>query len=283
MGEDGMNNNYDDEFLYKNHPPVREEFANRLYYDISNNKKESKNDMTMRTFSWIWRFAAVIILLAVMLFTLSTGVRASVLEWIKTVAGFNVEEQSESPLRELDDDAITSRDKTPMPTLESTPQVTLEALTPTIYPVKTAPLPQILQNPPFEFGIPQYIPEGYALSDEAGEAQSKNWVMISWGNQDGAEIEMLVEKSYSGYNIPAGIESTREVQVNGKPALMILGFWGENHTWNPNLSAALHWQIDDIHYTLTFWSRSKTNGSIQPVENIEAVADELVKIAESVQ
>ncbi len=278
-----MNNNYGDEFLYKNRPPVREEFANRLYQHISNTTKEGKNKMTLRTFSWVWRFATVMVLLVAMLFALSTGVRASVLEWIKMVAGFNVEERAESPLKGLDEEPILSAGNTPVPTLNSTAQMIPEAISPTIYPVTTAPLTQMMQHPPFEFGWPQYIPEGYVLSDNAGEAQSENWVLISWGNRDGAEIEMLAEKSYSGYNIPAGIDSTQEVQVNGKPALLIFGFWGENHTWNPKLSVALHWQNDDIHYTLTFWSRSKTNGVIQPIENTETVADELVKMAESIQ
>jgi hypothetical protein len=107
-------------------------------------------------------------------------------------------------------------------------------------------------------------------------------VMINWVNQNGAEIKMLVEKSYSGYNIPAGMDSSREIQVNGKSALLIFGFWGENHTWDPKLSVALHWQNEAVHYILTFWSRSKTDGSIQPIENTETVADELVKIAEPI-
>jgi len=283
MGEDGMNNNYDDKFLYKNRPPVREEFANRLYLKISSNKKVGINKLTTRTFSWVWRFVAVIILFTAMLFTLSTGVRASVLEWIKTIAGFNIEERAESPLKGLDEEPIMSGSFTSTTAPKTNAQATPEAISPTIYPVTTAQFTQVLQNQPFKFGMPQYIPEGYTLEENVGEAQSKTWIMINWVDQDNTEIEMLVEKSNSGYNIPAGVDSTREVQVNGMPALLILGFWGENHTWNPNLSAALHWQNDDVHYSLTFWSRSKVNGAIQPIDNLEAVIDELIKIAESIQ
>jgi hypothetical protein len=239
--------------------------------------------MNIQPSSWTWRFAVAFVLLVALLFTLSTDVRASVLEWVKTIAGFNVEERVESPLQELTETTVTGESASPL-TPEPNVQTTQAAVKPTIYSVTMVPLPEVIQNPPFKFGFPQYVPAGYVLQDETGTAQSTSWLMIHWKNQDGAEIELLVQKDYSGFNIPAGAESTREIQLsNREPALLILGFWGENHTWNPELSAALHWQKEGVYYVLTFWRRSKVDGTIQLIKDIETVASELVKMAESVQ
>ncbi len=252
-----MNNLHEDDFLYQNRPPIRKEFADGLYRRLSLEEKERKVFLTKQTSSWVWRFAVALMLIAALLFTLSTDVRANVLEWIKTVAGFQVDERAESPLK--------------------------EAAQPTIYPVTVVHLPKALQNPPFSFGMPQYLPEGYQLQDDVGIASSESWISMVWENHDGSEIDLLVQKGYSENPIPVGVDSTREIQIHGQPALLIFGFWNENHAWDPDRSVALHWQTKDLHYTLTFWARYGVHGPLKPVEDIEAATEDLVKIAESIQ
>ncbi len=224
---------------------------------------------------WAGRLAAVAVLLFVILFATLGPVRAGVLEWVKTIAGFNVEEQEISPLAGVGES--TPAPQTPLAgATQPAPaqEASLVYLTP-------QPLPEVLQNPPFAFGLPQYVPAGYVLNQDVVPAPSGAWVSFAWQQAGGNEVEMLVQRSYSGYTIPAGVDSVEEIQVEGTPAMLVRGFWDEQHHWDPRRGAALHLVKDGVYYVLTFWSRTPATLAIQPVEDLDAAIDLLERMAAS--
>jgi len=135
---------------------------------------------------------------------------------------------------------------------------------------------------PFAFGLPRFVPQGFELQDSAAFANSRDWVLLLWSS-DNAEIAMLVERTYTGYYLPAGVDSAEEVQVNGQPALLIRGWWDGNHTWDPARKLELHWQKGDRYYRLIYTQRSLSRWEIEPIKtDIDVVIQELIQMAESI-
>lgn len=230
---------------------------------------------------FLWKFALTIaILLTVFVLAAPTDVRAQVIQWIKIVAGFQVEERSESPM--LD----TGEQATPLTTNEitatTTNLVTLLSATPTMVVYPTSAPQTIISNPPFAFGLPKYIPNGFNLMDNAAIANSNSWVSLMWSSQN-AEIIMLVEKQYPDYPLPTGMDGAEEIEVNGKPALLIRGWWDENHKWDLTRGFELHWMMQDIHYRLVYSQRSVPRWEIEPISgDADKILKDLISMAESV-
>ena len=220
-----------------------------------------------------WQYALLAILIAAgSLITFYEPVRARVLELIKTVAGFNISEQTSSPM-----DGITASE------LSATQTSGQLSITPTIYTISTLPLPDALQNPPFQFGMPAWVPEGYTLDENVGIANSNDWVSLIWTNSENSEIEMLVEQKYTGYDIPAGENSSEEIQINGQPALLVRGFWNEQHEWDPQRGISIGWEKEDHFYRLTYSEREPVHNEIKPIEgDMEATLKEMIQMAESI-
>jgi len=135
---------------------------------------------------------------------------------------------------------------------------------------------------PFAFELPKFVPEGFELKDSAAFANSRDWVLLLWSS-DNAEIAMLVERTYTGYYLPAGLGSAEEVQVSGQPALLIRGWWDENHEWDPTRKLELHWQKGDRYYRLIYTQRSISRWEIEPItSDIDGIIRELTRMAESI-
>lgn len=284
-----------DDFLYHNRPPLRKAFADGLYQHLSELELDApaqrRRGFSMRqpVTHWnTWKFALPALLTVTALafvLAVSQPVRAGALQWIKTVAGFVVEERSESPL-----EALSPGEPSPAETAAANPigpagtaAPAPTPLEPTVYLVPTLALPDVLENPPFRFGFPTWVPDGYTLDQVAGVAVSKSWVSFTWNNPDRAEIQLLVEQEYNGYAIPAGEDSSQEIQVNGTPALLIRGFWDAGHQWDARRGISLGWVKDGVHYRLSYFERDVAHNEIKPIEgDMEAIILELVKMAESV-
>jgi hypothetical protein len=286
----------DDDFLYRIRPPVRKVFADSLRQRLTSrypdNRTRRKGTSLMNQSlanSLTWKFALVVFLVVLALvFTLSGQVRARALEWIKIVAGFTVEERSESPLKDLEEGIPIPSQTDSQPTttgmLLQTEKATSTEIPPVVvYQVPVISVPEALENPPFPLSLPTWIPEGYTLNEQVAIANSKDWIMLTWSNPKGREIAMLVEREYTGYNIPAGVDSSQEIKINGQPALLIHGNWDSQHQWDPQRGIAIYWIKDGHDYRLIYSEREPVRNVIQPVEgDMEAITAELVHMAESI-
>lgn len=217
--------------------------------------QQRKGDSDMKVVTrFQWKTALLFALVLITLvFAVSEPARAIVLEWIKIVAGFRVEETAVSPLIGYEEGIVQA----------------------TEYAIPTMKVPDALANHPFPFNLPAWTPDGYALDENMAIANSKAWVMLNWVNPDGGGIFMLVEKEQPQYNLPAGEESSEEIQINGQPALLIRGDWASAEQWDPTRAVTIYWEKNGLFYRLGY----RENQSIQ---DMDAVILQLVQMAESV-
>jgi preprotein translocase subunit SecG len=252
----------DDDLLYQIRPPVRKAFAESLFQRLSSLSPQSPSQrlgafQAFRSFMrpLTWKVALLFILaLMALTFVLSEQARARALEWIKVVAGFTVEERSESPLKSYEEGKVQATEYTTAPTLS---------------------VPEALAEPPFPFSLPTWVPEGYTIDETVTIANSKTWVMLNWKNPNGGGIFMLVEPKRPKYNLPAGEDSSEEIQINGQPALLIRGDWASVDRWDPRLAVTIYWEKNGIYYRLGYGER-------KPIQDMEAIIQQLIRMAESV-
>ena len=234
-------------------------------------------------FSRGWKYAILIPIVALaMTITFSAPVRAVASAWIKSIAGFFVEERNESPIKDIPGGEVLLSTPAVSAVVEAVPS-TVTHVQPTEYAVPTLSVPDVLKNPPFTFGLPSWIPEGFSLDQNVGISTSGAWVLMNWKNPNMSEIEFLVEKEYTGYTIPAGVDSSEEIALNGTPALLIRGFWDEQHQWNPDRQIAIDWEKDGRHYHLAYTERDEDHYAMQPItSNQDAIIQNLIRMAESI-
>lgn len=236
----------DDNFLYQNRPLLRSEFSENLYVRLSNltlQKRESK-----KTFKFVFRFVLACLLVFALLFAFSEPVRASVFDWIKHIAGFIVEEGTAAPV--IDQAEVT--------VYYSTPQS----------------FPAAAKDLSFTFNMPSYIPDGFVFNNDVDA--SKSWIEMSWvDKRTSGEIILTVQQNWD-IPIGVGVDSTKEVKVNGYPAILIQGWWDIYGKWDHNKkNLQLYWRKDGLIYILS---------STDPTMYREVVSeDELIKIAESIK
>jgi hypothetical protein len=110
------------------------------------------------------------------------------------------------------------------------------------------------------------------------------WVSLVWNHSNMSEIEMLVEQEYTGYNIPAGENSGEEIEINGRPGLLIRGFWNNQGQWDPKCGITIGWIKDGHFYRLNYSERESSHNEIKSIEgDIEMIIADMVKMAESIQ
>ena len=285
---------HEDRFLYDSRPPVRQVFADGLYHSLSkrypdesvNQTEEIPMERSIQRF-FTWKYAVLVLCAAAILIaTFSEPVRAKALEVIKMIAGFNVEEQSESPFKGLVGEGEISGTETVsavLPLQAETPLPTPTSPEVTVYSIPTVSVIEALNNPPFSFGLPVWVPEGFELDANVGIANSGDWVSLVWEHPDGREIQMLVEREYSGYTLPAGEDSSEEIEINGKPALLVRGFWDAEHQWDPQRQIVIGWMQDERFYRLSYTNRLPSTKSMAPIEgDLEPIIANLVRMAESI-
>jgi hypothetical protein len=284
-----------DDFLYASRPPVRKAFADSLRQRLITIETkpifEQKGVVSMKaTFlhGSRWKFALPTLILltaAVLVFAVSEPVRAKTMEFIRVVAGFNVEERSESPLKDLEQNEVspaqTNTDAQAI--IPDNASLAPTVAEPTVYAVLTSPIDELLQDPPFQFSFPTWAPDGFILDETAGIAGSSNWVFFVWNNSDQREIELLIERDYTGYTIPAGENSSEEITINGIPALLINGWWDAQHQWDAKRGISLDWEMNDRHYHLNYTERGPAHNEIVPIQgDMDTITEELLKMAESI-
>lgn len=192
----------DDNFLYQNRPSVRPGFGETLYSRISSLPlQKGKSGNALR---FTLRFAVVSVILFTVVFSSSQPVRASILDWIKQIAGFDVQETNTVSV----EDSITMR------------------------PDVSGPLDDILNDLPYKIAMPSYVPDGFNFEDRVNvHAES---VFMTWRNSAGDQILMQVDTDH-GQRYLMGIDAAQEILINGQPALLAQGGYDADNIWNPDL------------------------------------------------
>jgi len=138
------------------------------------------------------------------LFTFSQPVRAGVLDWIKQIAGFEVQETN----------------------------TVSEAGSVIIQPTVSGPMDEILNDLPYEIAMPSYVPEGFIFGDKVDvHAES---VFMTWRNSKGDQILLQIDTEHEQRYL-TGIDAAQEIQINGEPAMLIQGGYVDG-SWDSTLS-----------------------------------------------
>ena len=178
---------------------------------------------------------------------------------IDEIAGFFIEEESENPLAEhMDEDGV------------------LDVTNATVVYITPVPVDSILENPPFEFSMPEYISEGFEIkADKAAQATSGAWIFFPFRSDTrGTELTFWAETGTPTLSI--GLGASEEIMINNQPALLVRGDWSKDgsHTWDYDSGWAIYWTVDTTNYRLIFRCNEKNQ--------LENYLLELIKMAESV-
>ena len=237
----------DDNFLYQNRPPVRSSFGENLYSHISS--LPSQNRVSKNTLRFILRFALIIMLVFAALFTFSQPVRASVLHWLREIAGFEIEERNSLPKR-----------------------VEEVSIPPDYHSNR---LKEVIDRLPYKLSIPTYVPDGFSFEERVDVTDES--IFMRWMNGDGDEILMMVDTDH-GQRYVTGTNAAREIQINSQPALLIQGGYDNNNVWNDDLKMInVVQRKDDAIYWLIYIEGS--GGEFDQ----EAIQNELIHMMSSLE
>lgn len=190
----------DDRFLYDFRPPVRKGFGESLYARLSSNAPLKK---AAPRWSMALKFGLVGIAVVFLALAFSAPVRASVWYWIRQIAGVEVQEVNI------------------LPTAEN--EITLS-------PDTIDTLAQIQKKVPYPLSFPAYVPEGFTFVDRV-EVQAQS-VFMYWMREDQDQILLTVDSDH-GQKYQTGKDAAQEIQINGQPALVYVGGYDQNNTWDP--------------------------------------------------
>lgn len=250
-----------DEFLYSCRPQIREEFAEKLFSSLRLLDKEEIYLTTQKSaFRLKWQYILIALVMAIgMIFGFSPKARALGRMLLDEIAGFSVNEQTETPLKEyFDADGV------------------LDAPSATIVDIPRTAVDEILADPPFEFSLPEYIPDGMALRENfAAVALSGTWVSINYRGLGIGAIQFMAETGTP--TLPVGVDAVEEIIINNRPALLVWGDWSKDgtYTWDYEDGLTLYWTVNGINYRLIF----NNMDNIIPADYLP----ELIKMAESVK
>jgi hypothetical protein len=210
----------DDRFLYDLRPPVRKGFGESLYARLSSNAPVKKG-----TPRWSKALKLVLVGMAVVFLSLafSAPVRASVWYWIRQIAGVEVQEVNN------------------LPTAGS--EITLS-------PDTIDTLAQIQKEVPYPLSFPAYVPEGFTFVDRV-EVQAQS-VFLYWTREDQDQILLTVDTDH-GQKYQTGKDAAQEIQIDGQPAMVYVGGYDQNNTWDPTRQMVNVLQRkDQVVYWLTY-------------------------------
>ena len=237
----------DDKFLYQNRPPVRPGFGENLYSRISNLPLQRDASRNILRFGLRLALSAMVLFTA--LFTFSQPVRASVLYWIKQIAGLEVQEEDYIPIADSEYVSIP-------PDIRDT-------------------LANIVKDLPYDLAIPVYVPVGFTFEDKV-DVQDEQ-VFMRWLSSDGDEILMLVDADH-GQRYVSGTDAGREIQVNGQSALLVQGNYDVNGNWDSEQKMMnLIQRRDEVIYWLIYV------GSSDNEFDSARIQDELVRMMSSLE
>ncbi|MBI5963152.1 MAG: DUF4367 domain-containing protein [Chloroflexi bacterium] len=239
----------DDKFLYQNRPLVRSGFSENLYAHISN--MTVQNTLSpKRVFTFTLKFILASMSIFALILIFSEPVRAGVLNWFKSIAGFKVMDTAPDFNNPFDKVA---------------------------YPI-TVTMDEVLQNSSFPFSIPTYLPDGY---ESLGGVNDEGGIALVWAKGFGI-ISFSVTKDWD-VTIQANLENSEEIQINGQSALLIRGAWNENGEWvDTKKRTDLTWRKDGLIYFVSSSVVDPPSDALVPASEVLS-DEELIKIAESIK
>jgi transketolase N-terminal domain/subunit len=137
-------------------------------------------------------------------------------------------------------------------------------------------LERVIEDPPFKFAMPAYVPEGYIPTDKVEVYKEDKAILTRWVNKDEDEIIMLIEVNQGqGYLI--GVGAAQEIQIDGQPAMLVYGGYDQNGTWDSSLKMVnIYLRKDDLIYMFSRIT-SQTNTTSQ-----YRLTEELIRMAGSI-
>ncbi len=193
---------------------------------------------------WAWGLAAVALLFAVLLST-SPSLRAAIADLDVMIGSIRLSVADRSP--DSSDATIVE------------PEVmSLEAAREVV---------------PFAFGIPTGIPDGLVMDEQVrvSDLGGGPFVEMQWARPGGGGFFFMVCQDPSSSSWLVGLDSYREIEIGGEPAVIVTGGWDAgSRDWAWSEHTTLIWTVDSVQYRL---SASADNFS-------EA---DLIAIAESVR
>lgn len=113
---------------------------------------------------------------------------------------------------------------------------------------------------PFDFGIPRQIPDGWVMDEQVRvcDLGGGPFVEILWTNPDDPGAGVLffsarpaLQDDGSPADWLVGLDSFREIEIGGQPAVIIKGGWDhDSQKWAWPGVTTLIWTVDDIQYLL---------------------------------
>jgi hypothetical protein len=240
-----------DQFLKDYHQPPRRAFADTLHRHLNTLEKKpvltlTRNRLRPFTFAILALMAALSLALLV-----SPSARALTKDFLQSVGGMLFTETGNYPGR---------------PESEVT-----------TVPSDTMSLAAAREILPFGIALPEWLPEGYTLTDEIRVTRFTEpgtvFAEIAFKNDEagsGFGLNIQYREDSQAWQQIIGLDSIEEVQINGQPAALVRGIWNyDTKQWDNPEHISLFWQHHDVTYELS------------TIETALSV-DQLIRIAESI-
>jgi hypothetical protein len=107
---------------------------------------------------------------------------------------------------------------------------------------------------PFDFGIPQQVPDGWVMDEQVrvNDLGGGPFVEIEWTNPGHGNISLSAREDNGSASRLVGPDSFREVEVGGQPAVLLTGAWDhDSQEWMWLEVTTLIWKMDGVEYSLS--------------------------------
>ena len=254
-----------DKFMFTSRPNIRAVFSEGLYHHLTQKEKGNTMEKSVKgQTQFNWKLGLAVFLVAIAgIFTLSPKARVFASKVIDEIAGFFIEERTENPLADyFDADGV------------------LDAPNATVVHITPVAVDSILNNPPFEFSLPEYVIEGFEIRADHAAAFGTSITVpykrsdVRFQKSSSKEIIFIAETGTPTLSI--GLSASEEIEINDQPALLVRGDWArdDSHTWDYDLGWTIYWTVDTTNYRLLLRNIEK--------ELLDEYLIELIKMAESV-
>lgn len=106
---------------------------------------------------------------------------------------------------------------------------------------------------PFAFGIPTEIPDGLAMDEQVrvNDLGGGPFVEMAWTKPRGGGFSFTVRQDPGSSSWLVGVDSYREIEIGGEPAIIVTGGWdADSREWAWLEHTTLIWTMDGVQYTL---------------------------------
>jgi len=185
---------------------------------------------------WAWGVAAAVVLLAVLVAS-SPSLRAAMVSLQETIGNVY----------------LTITDRSP------------DTSDATIVEPELMSLQASRNAVPFDFGIPQQVPDGWVMEEQVrvNDLGGGPYVQIEWTNPGHGNISLSAREDDGSASRLVGPNSFREVEVGGQPAVLLKGAWDhDSQEWMWLEVTTLIWKMDGVEYSLSASGRDLSEADL---------------------